>query len=187
MNYHSSKPVVIIISGLPATGKSRIGRNISSRFRLPLISKDPFKEAGFDHLGIGDRQWSKKLSAMAKEDIFYVMTQLLAVGNSIIIDCNFKNEDIPRLHVLLEEKNAMVVQIHCRTEKKALRERYVRRMNTPGKRHPGHVDDQYLPELDELLASGEDDILPLTNDPLIHHATDESTKIILKKLDALIS
>jgi len=186
MDRQSKNPTVIIISGLPATGKSRIGKRISSGFRLPLISKDPFKEAGFDCLGIGDREWSRKLSALAKESLFYVMNQLLLSGNSLIIDCNFKSEDIEKIKALLSENNAGAIQIHCRSDKKIIRERYVKRMNTPGKRHPGHVDKEYLPELDKLLADGEDKILPLSKNILFHNATDESTEAILKKLEKMI-
>ena len=151
MERQSKNPIAIIISGLPATGKSRIGRRISSEFHIPLISKDPFKEAGFDCLGIGDREWSRKLSALAKESLFYVMKQLLSSGNNLIIDCNFKPEDMKKIKILLSENNAEAIQIHCRSDKKIIRERYIKRMNTPGKRHPGHVDEEYLPELDKLL------------------------------------
>jgi len=112
MHNKSKRPIAIIISGLPATGKSRIGLRISAEFNFPLISKDPFKEAGFDHLGIGNREWSRKLSAMAKKNIFYVMNQLLSSKNSLIVECNFKTEDVRKIKVLVLKNNAKAIQIH---------------------------------------------------------------------------
>lgn len=182
----SRKSIIIIISGLPATGKSRMGRRISAEFNLPLISKDPFKEAGFDNLGIGNREWSKKLSVMAKENIFYVMKQLLSSGNSLIVDCNFKVEDVKKIKAILAEDNARAIQIHCQSDKKDIRDRFIRRINTPGKRHPGHLDEKYLPELEKILEKGEDAISPISKNILIHHATDNSTETVIKKLKKLI-
>lgn len=181
-----NRPFAIIISGLPATGKSRIGRKISAQFHIPLISKDPFKEAGFDCLGIRDREWSKKLSAMAKESLFYVMGQILSSGNSLIVDCNFKTDDVENIKTLLSQNDAKAIQIHCHSDKKIIRERYIKRMNTPGKRHLGHVDEEYLPELDKLLESGEDKVLSISKNIFIHHATDESAETIIKELKRIL-
>ena len=51
---------LVVVTGIPATGKSTFARDLSSRLGLPLISKDDIKEAMADSLGGGDRELSKR-------------------------------------------------------------------------------------------------------------------------------
>lgn len=51
-----SKISLIIITGLPGTGKTTLGRKLAEEFRLPFISKDDIKEFLFDNLGWKDRE-----------------------------------------------------------------------------------------------------------------------------------
>jgi len=52
----------IIISGLPASGKSTIGYALSQELSLPFLDKDSFLEELFESKGLGDITWRKKLS-----------------------------------------------------------------------------------------------------------------------------
>ena len=58
MEVAASAPLVVIITGPPASGKSMLGRELARRLALPLLSKDLFKEVLFDQLGWSDREWS---------------------------------------------------------------------------------------------------------------------------------
>ncbi|MFZ4462043.1 MAG: AAA family ATPase [Patescibacteria group bacterium] len=44
------KSLLIIITGLPCTGKTTLGRKLAEELRLPFVSKDDFKELLFDDL-----------------------------------------------------------------------------------------------------------------------------------------
>jgi predicted kinase len=50
----SGAPLLVVVHGPPAAGKTTIAREIAERLRLPLIAKDTIKEALFDGLGAGD-------------------------------------------------------------------------------------------------------------------------------------
>ena len=46
---------VIVVSGLPASGKTTLARRLSAALRLPLLSLDTIKEAIVDEITVEDR------------------------------------------------------------------------------------------------------------------------------------
>ena len=51
-------PVIIIVTGRPAAGKSTFAKWLSQELKLPLVSKDSIREALFERLGWKDRSWA---------------------------------------------------------------------------------------------------------------------------------
>jgi ATPase family associated with various cellular activities (AAA) len=51
-----SAPRVVLITGLPGTGKTTVGRRIADHFGWPFITKDAFKELIFNGLGWSDKR-----------------------------------------------------------------------------------------------------------------------------------
>ena len=150
--------VLIIVTGLPCSGKTNLGRQISSQFKFVFISKDGFKERLFDTLGWSDRAWSKKLSGASYEMMFHVLEELLEVGLSSVFEANFD----PKFHSeplarIIEKHQTRVVQIHCLTQPEVLLERFRNRWER-GERHPGHADHITMPEMESLVKQK---ILPL--------------------------
>lgn len=146
------RPLVIVISGLPCSGKTALGKRIASRFSLPFISKDDFKERLFDTLGWTDRVWSKKLSAASYSLMFGVLEAELEAGCSCILEGNFD----PAVHAqsflaLKRAHDFEVVQIHCVTDSEVLLERFQARWAS-GTRHPGHADHVTFPEMRALAS-----------------------------------
>ncbi len=149
-----TEPLVVIVSGLPCSGKTRLGERIAARFSLPFISKDGFKERLFDALGWTDRAWSKKLSAASYSILFHVLDAQLEAGRSCVVEGNFDPEVHSRVFTALKrERGFRAVQVHCVTDADVLLERFRARW-ARGARHPGHADDVMLPEM-ELLARQE--------------------------------
>ena len=48
----------VLVSGLPGTGKSTLAPPLAEALGLRCFSKDVIKEALWDALGAGDREWS---------------------------------------------------------------------------------------------------------------------------------
>lgn len=149
-----SNPIVVIISGLPCTGKTTIARRVAEQFSLPLMSKDMYKELLFDTLGWKDRAWSKKLGRVSIALLFQFLEAQLAARRSCIVESNFKIEfDTARFLELEERYEFDPVQILCVTDGDVLFERFKRRAES-GARHPGHNDHLNYAEFRETLLRG---------------------------------
>src|SRR5262249_19586607 len=139
-------PVVLIITGPPASGKSTLGRELARRLGLPLLSKDLFKEVLFDQLGWSDLEWSHRLGGASMALLFRSAGALIAAGQSMALEANFYAEwDTPQLRRLAEHQPCRFVQLVCTASRATLEERYRRRTMT-GERHPGHTQSEALEE-----------------------------------------
>ena len=100
------KPTLIIINGLPGTGKTTLGKAIATEFGFPFLAKDELKEFLFDNIGIGDREWSKKIGAISSDFLYEVANQSLSANKSLIIESAFfKSFAAPKLREIIEKYN----------------------------------------------------------------------------------
>jgi len=60
----------VLVNGVPASGKSTVARLISSRRNWPLLGLDVIKEPFFAHLGVGDREYNRKLGRASYQATF---------------------------------------------------------------------------------------------------------------------
>ena len=156
-----SQPVLIIVSGLPCTGKTTLARRLAAEVRLPLVPKDGIKERLFDTLGWSDRAWSRTVGGATYELLFYFTEVLLAAGQSLIVESNFYPDHAARFLALQRQHPFRPLQVVCHTEGAVLWRRFQARSES-GERHPGHVDQQNYAEFRTALLRGES--LPLALD-----------------------
>src|SRR5580693_8216253 len=60
-------PYVVLLTGLPAAGKTTVGRPLAARLRLPDIRSDTIKEAIFDSTDSRSPAWSDFLKLVSKQ------------------------------------------------------------------------------------------------------------------------
>jgi len=137
---------LVIVTGAQCAGKSSVARPLAELLSLPLVAKDAIKEQLFDSLGIGDREWSKRLSR-ASFDLIYQFARLsLESGQSCVVEGNFKPlEETKHFLDLIKATRCRVVQIYCYATAEAVRKRHAERAGQQ-LRHPGHIDHLYDPD-----------------------------------------
>ncbi len=159
-------PTLIIVTGHPATGKTTLSQALAAGLRLPLLSKDAFKELMFDGLGWSDREWARRVGATAIVMIYHTAATILASGQSLIMESNFRVDlDTPRMQRLYDSHPFQPVQIRCVARGDVLVERIVNRV-AAGNRHPGYCDDMSPSDLEIVRTRGDIAPLPLAG-PLL--------------------
>jgi predicted kinase len=152
-DWRVGNPVLVVVTGPPASGKTTIGRQISIASGLPLISKDDFKLIFYDIFGWGGREPDRRASVAAYEVIYHIAGAELSLGRSVMVEANFREEATARFLALKKRHEFQPFQVRCTADRAVLVER-LRERAAGGVRHPGHADELNFEHLDYLLASG---------------------------------
>jgi predicted kinase len=137
-----AQSLLVIVTGPPCSGKTSLARRVATACRLPLFSKDGFKEVLYDGVGWRDPDLAAKLNAVSFDLLYVSARTLLDVGQSLILEANFRPDvGDPTLRELGQAYDAHLFQIHCYAAPDTLIARFRRRWQS-GRRHPGHRDDE---------------------------------------------
>lgn len=145
-------PLLVLVGGAPASGKSTLVRRLAPELRLPLLTKDGIKELLGDALGAAGRPRSKELGAATYTLLYAFTGWLLDAGTGAIVESNFwRGTSEANLRPLSER--ARTVLIHCQTTPEEVLRRYTERA-AKGERHSVHFDAEEIPTLLATLKSG---------------------------------
>jgi gluconate kinase len=170
----------VVVSGLPASGKSTIGRAIAAGLALPFLDKDDFLESLFPVDGPHDADDRRKLSRLADESF---RAQVLANSGAVLASW-WKHPRSPVESGTPTEWLTLLpgslVEVHCVCDPAVAVERFLAR-----KRHPGHLDGHR--SYDRLLAQfhQQSPLGPLGLGSLVEVDTNEAidTEIILHQVN----
>jgi len=138
----------ILVTEIPAAGKSTMAEVISERLKLPVISKDTIKELLFDNVGFRSREEKVNLGIASMEIMYYIAGQLMKAGQSFILENNFEYSSEHGMKKLLEQYRYSVLIITLTGDYKAIYRRFLERESSPD-RHRGHVVNDCYPEKKE--------------------------------------
>ena len=135
---------VIVLTGMPATGKSTICKALAQAFGFPVVEKDAIKEELFDTVGFTCYAQKRALDHGANAVVIHMVEQILKAGGSVIVDNNFDDISGKRFTALLEQYAPPCVCVFLHGELDVLHKRYTLRDNAHA-RHLGHVLQEHYP------------------------------------------
>lgn len=138
----------ILVTGIPAAGKSTMAEALSERLKLPVLSKDAIKELLFDHVGFQSRAEKVNLGIAGMEIMYYAAGQLMKAGQPFILENNFEYSSEYGIKNLLEKYQYFACTVTLTGDYKAIYRRFLERESSPD-RHRGHVVNDCYPEKKE--------------------------------------
>ena len=136
---------LIIISGDLAAGKSTLAIALSKELSIPCLIKDDMKEIACDYIGFSNREENRKISAASVAEMIYCFNQMALVDNDIILEANFRQEEIDQILSIAEENGYTVYPFELEGNIDLLYDRFLKRLPD---RHPAHKT-QHLEESKE--------------------------------------
>ena len=147
---------LIIIAGMPATGKSTLAMKVAEAFGYPILEKDEIKEALFDTVGYRDLPAKRQLDRAATAVLMQTGETLLKSGCSLIMVNNFESAMRDTVQKMVDRCGCRTVTVFFDGDPEVLYARYVER-DAKKSRHLGHTFlDRYPPEPGDPLG------LPMT-------------------------
>lgn len=125
----------IIVTGIPASGKSTVGHAVATALELPMLDKDEILEAMFDSQGVGNAEWRSRLSRAADETL---QERALRSGSAVITSWwrhPSSQFDSGTPVEWLSSLPGVMVELHCVCSPRIATERFLSRQ-----RHDGHLD-----------------------------------------------
>jgi len=131
---------LVLVNGIPGTGKTTLAAKLSRDLDLPLIGKDMIKEMLFDQMGAREGDWSKTLGRVSSKMLNTAIDTFLVQNVSIIAESAFIAEfESSSLSHIVKAHGIQCLEIYCTTEV-AENERRFRERVADGSRHPVHTD-----------------------------------------------
>lgn len=143
---------LLMVNGVPASGKSSLARAISRETGWPLLGLDTVKTPFLEVLENVDRAGNRLLGKASYKAVFSIMEQS-PEGATFVVDAWFGFQPLG----LLEEHIKMagitcIAELWCHAPPEVLAERYSDRASSRAAGHPGL---SYVPELVELAKRAE--------------------------------
>ncbi len=151
---------LLIVTGLPATGKTTLARALARRHGAILIAKDVIKEPLLDVLGAADAAASRALSDASFAILFAMARELAGSGCDLVLEGNFRPGQHEESLRPLFAAHVAGAQLLCRVPESVRRARLHARAQDPS-RHAGHRDAELLAAAAPVAGSSADGFLEL--------------------------
>ncbi len=152
----------IVVSGLPASGKTTVGRKVAHELAIPFYDKDDYLESLYESRGIGDGEWRQMLS---RESDLHFQQAAKQEATAVLVS----HWRPPTLDTQsgtptgwLTQSFEKVIEIYCQCPAKTAVQRFFAR-----ERHPGHLDKlknynqtlSWMQEYEQFLPLGFRDLI----------------------------
>lgn len=149
------RPGLIIVNGLPGSGKTTLAKRLAQDARLPVFSRDGIYETLFEALAGDTNALPASIGAASFRLLYYVVGSILTAGQAVIVEGFFGRPDLRTAEFaeLQRQCDFEPFQIVCKADGAVLVERFLARAGS-GERHAGHPDLEWLEQNKARLQSG---------------------------------
>src|SRR5258708_2012911 len=126
------RKLFVVMSGLPGSGKTTLGRRLAVALNLPLIDKDDILNRLFESKGVGNAAWRRTLSRESD-----LILQHEATSSDGAILASFWH--LPGMPAdsgtptdWLDAPSHQVVNVHCACELEVVASRFLQPRRPPG-------------------------------------------------------
>ncbi|UJW77621.1 ROK family protein [Rhizobium sp. SL42] len=135
---------VVLVNGVPASGKSRLAKALSQRTGWPILSLDDIKNPFLQHIGGVDRDFNRTLGKASYQAIWSLIGEAPA-GSTFIVDAWFGFQPKAVLEGYIKDAGVeRTAELWCKVPGKVAGDRYASRLKD---RLPGHPGAEYVQEL----------------------------------------
>lgn len=135
-----NKPLLVVITGKPASGKTTLAHLLSQEIKCPLVSRDELKEGYVNTLNTPHNELDESTAWHIYNTFFEIIHLLISKGISIIVEAAFQNKLWqPKLLELLNKADIKV--IICKTTPDIAKDRFRNRLLNYPEREKFHGDD----------------------------------------------
>ncbi len=135
---------LIILAGMPASGKTTFSKKLSHALGYPVLEKDEIKEELFDVIGFENYTQKRLMDTAATAVLLRCADSLLGGGQSLIMVNNFREDAKAAVENLLSKHQCQAVFVFFDGDGDVFYQRYVERDNLH-LRHLGHVLQEHYP------------------------------------------
>lgn len=166
MTFATQQKQVVLVNGIPASGKSTLTQAIASRLNLPVLTLDSVKEPFMATFAPVDRQRNRQLGCAAYQAIWKIVGQA-PPGCVYLIDAWFGFQPKQMLEQGLASAGvSRALELWLAISPDDAVKRYQARLSN---RMPGHPGAEYLPELRQLAEQAQ----PMAAGPVFHLSATE--------------
>jgi glucokinase len=149
---NSDEKRVVLVNGVPASGKSRLAKSLSQYTGWPILSLDGIKNPFLEHIGGVDRDFNRILGKASYQAIWSFIRDAPA-GSTFIIDAWFGFQPKAVLEGYIKAAGIdRTAELWCKVPGNVAGERYASRLKD---RLPGHPGAEYVSELVALADRAE--------------------------------
>lgn len=145
------KKKLIVIAGIPATGKTTYGNKISKELSIPIFSKDKFKEVIYDSIGDDKLEYEQKrrVGITSYSVLYTICEEIMKTGASFIIESNFTSDSAININELLKKYHYESLVIKFDADIKILHKRFLDREKSL-ERHPGLLANGIFDDIEKF-------------------------------------